>query len=127
MPIAEYPLPSVSGSNPNPLIWYQLPEEFQVGSTDYDDGGKDVKLQHGGTGIKRWVLQYNGQTAAQIAPLDAHMLLARLDANGLSANTFNYRDRDGTLYSGVRYEKFERVAHSKIWSQARNVQLVKFP
>ena len=127
MAIAEFPLPSVSGSNPMPLVWYQMPSIFQVGFTEYDDGGRDFKLQNGGTGIRRWFLFYDGMDATKAAILDAHMLLAKLDADGLSANSFNYRDRDATLYSNVRYERYERPQHKKIWIQARTIQLVKFP
>lgn len=124
---AEFPLPSVSSSNPQPNVWYQLPEESQVDFTPYDDGGRDTALQNGGVGIKRWVLNYNGLTEAKAAILDAHMLTARLNAEGFSAYGFNYRDRDGTLYANVHYEKYDRPAHQKIWGQARNIQLAKFP
>lgn len=128
MPVAEFPLPSVSAGNPSPLIWYQiLPEVFQVGFTEYDDGGRDFKLQNGGNGIKSWFLFYDGLTAALALILDNHMLTAKLNGDGLSANSFNYRDRDGTLYSGVRYQKYERAQHSRIWVQRRTVTLVKFP
>lgn len=127
MAIAEFPLPSVSGSNPIPSVWYQLPERFQVGSTDYDDGGKDVKLQNGGNGIKRWVLNYAVIPAAQAAILDSHMYAAKISEDGLSANVFNYRDKDGTLYAGVRYQSYERPAHVKSHIQFRNIVLVKFP
>ena len=127
MAVAEFPLPSVSGSNPAPLIWYQLPEGFQVGYSEYDDGGRDTALQNGGSGIKRWVLNYDGLVAALAAILDSHMYSAKLDENGFSAYGFNYRDRDGTLYTNVHYEKYDRPAHQRIWAQARNIQLVKFP
>lgn len=127
MPVAEFPTQSLSGNNPQPLVWYQIPEEFQVGFTQYDDGGRDFKLQHGGGGIKRWSLTYDGLTEAQAAILDAHKDSAKINGDGLSANGFNYRDRDGTLYANVRYEKYERPAHSKKWIQSRNIQLVKFP
>lgn len=127
MPIAEFPLPSVSASNPQPNVWYQVPEQFQVGSTDYDDGGKDVKLQAGGVGQKRWVLNYRGLDQTKVAILDGHMLTAKIDSSGLSANVFNYRDRDGTLYANVRYERYERPAHEQLWNQSRSIVLVKFP
>lgn len=128
MPIAEFPLPSVSGSNPAPLIWYQIqPEVFQVGFTEYDDGGRDFKLQNGGNGIRSWFLFYDGLTAALSAILDSHTLTAKLNAEGLSAFSFNYRDRDGTLYSGVRYVKYERPQHKRIWMQTRSITLAKFP
>lgn len=128
MPIAEFPLPSVSGSNPVPSVWYQVqPEEFQIGFTQYDDGGRDFKLQNGGAGIKRWVLIYTVLSTTLAAILDNHMLSAKLNNEGLSAFTFNYRDRDGTLYAGVRYEKYERPQHVRVHNQSRTIQLVKFP
>lgn len=129
MPIAEYPLPSVSGSNPLPLVVYQLPERFQVGVTNYDDGGVDTKLQNGGNGIKSWVLQYDGLNQTWAAILDAHALAAKLaDGDGPSGQTFNFRDPwTGTLYGGCRYLRYERPAHSRRWSQARQVVIVKYP
>lgn len=128
MPVAEFPLPSVSGSNPIPSVWYEVqPQAFQVGFTEYDDGGRDFKLQNGGSGIRRWVLVYTVLSAALAAILDNHMLTAKLSGEGLSAFSFNYRDRDGTLYSGVRYEKYERPQHRRLHNQQRVIMLVKFP
>lgn len=127
MPVAEFPLPSVSASNPQPNVWYELPQTFNVGTTEYDDGGRDTKLQNGGQGIRRWVLVYTGKSVASVAILDSHALSAKLDSSGLSAFTFNYRDRDGTLYAGVRYEKYERPEHKLLANQRRTITLVKFP
>lgn len=129
MPLAEFPMPSLSSSNPVPLVFYILPEKFQVGTTKYDDGGMDTKLQAGGTGIKTWVLEYDGMTEALAALLDNHMATAKLADDGSpSAYTFNFRDRDtAILYSGVRYLKYERPAHKKRWVQARSITLVKYP
>ena len=119
---------SVSSSNPRPLVFYEMPETFNVEFTEYDDKGRDFKLQSGGNGVKRWFIFYDGLTSAEAAILDAHMLSAKLDENGLSANSFNFRDRDTTtLYSGVRYERYERPAHKLKNIQTRTIQLVKFP
>lgn len=128
MSVAEFPLPSVSSGNPIPSVWYQMqPEIFQVAFTEYDDGGRDFKLQHGGTGIKRWFLFYTVQSVTSVAILDAHAFSAKIGADGLSAFGFNYRDRDGTLYANVRYEKYERPQHKFLHIQQRTIQLVKFP
>jgi hypothetical protein len=127
MALAEYPMPSVSGSNPDPLFFKQMPEIFQVGFTQYDDGGRDFKLQNGGSGIKKWLLKYDGLTEAQAALLDAHKDTAKLDENGVSAFAFNFRDKiSTTLYSNVRYTRYV-VDHTKRWSQSREVELTKFP
>ena len=127
MAVAEFPLPLLSASNPTPSVWYQLPERFQGGFTEYDDGGRDTKQQNGGNGIKRWVLNYAVISAAQAAILDSHAYSAKLTEDGLSMQTFNYRDRDGTLYAGVRYQQYERPAHVKTHIQVRNIILVKYP
>lgn len=128
MSVAEFPLPSVSGSNPFPNVWYQVqPEIFQVGFTEYDDGGRDFKLQHGGVGIKRWFLLYTGKGVADVAILDAHALSAKIGPDGLSAFGFNYRDRDGTLYANVRYARYERPQHKLLHIQQRIIELIKFP
>lgn len=129
MAIAEFPLPSASASNPPPSISYQLPEKYQVDSTEYDDGGRDVKLQHGGNGIKRWVLRYIVLNQTWAAILDSHAYAAKLSEDGgPSGNSFNYRDPEtGILYTGVRYLRYERPAHQKRHIQSREVELVKFP
>lgn len=130
MPIAEFPMDSVSGSNPRPLDFTPLPEKFSGGKRVYDDGGVDASLQHGGSGVRVWRLSYRGLTIAQAAILDSHFASAKwLEAEGMSAETFNFRERSDigtTLYAGVRYQKYE-VSHSKTWIQNREVELVKFP
>lgn len=128
MAIAEYPLPSVSGSNPDPLVTYKLPVEYQVGFTEYDDGGRDFALQSGGTGVQRWYLFYDGMTAAEAAILDVWVETAKLGPDGLSANAGNFRDPDtAILYSGVRVESYERPVHKLKAVQSRTCVLVKFP
>lgn len=127
MAVAEFPLPSVSGSNPTPNVWMEMPQEFQMSYTPYDDGGRDFKLQNGGNGIRRWRLIYTGLNTTMAAIFDNHALSAKLNTDGMSAFAFNYRDRDGTLYSGVRYESYERVQHVKVNNQQRAITLVKFP
>lgn len=120
---------STSASNPAPLLFYQLPEQFQIASTVYADGGRDFMLQAGGNGIKTWVLDYQGMTEVEAAILDAHAYSAKLpEGDGPSAFSFNFRDRDtATLYSGVRYLRYERVPHARKWVQSRRVTLVKYP
>lgn len=121
---------SVSGSNPRPLEFTAIPEKFSGGTTRYDDGGADAALQHGGNGVRVWQFVYDGLTRAQIAPVDAHFALSKwMEDEGMSAQTFNFRERSDvgtTLYSGVRYTKFE-VSHSKVDIQRRVVELTKFP
>lgn len=121
---------SVSGSNPKPSCFYQLPETFVVTSSEFDDGGMDFALQCGGAGVKMWILEYAVITLAEAAILDAHLATAGYSPEMGSASSFNFRDRDtATLYSGVRYAPsgFERQKHRNRQSQARMVKLVKYP
>lgn len=129
MALAEYPTPSVNSSNPDPLVSYKLLDKFQVDSIQYDDAGIDTALRNGGSGIQRWYLFYDGLTAVQAALLDAHVATAKLsEGDGPSAHSFNYRDVDSaTLFSGVRYQSYERPIHKNKDIQTRVVYLVKFP
>lgn len=128
MPIAEFPLPSVSGSNPDPLVTYKLPIDYQVDFTEYDDGGRDFALQHGGNGIQRWYLAYDGMTEAEAAILDAWVETTKQGPDGMSAYSANFRDPDtAILYSGVRVESYDRPVHKLKAVQARTLMLIKFP
>lgn len=137
MPATEYPLPSVSSSNPTPIYFELLPEEFVVGKTVYDDNGADYRLQAGGTGKKTWIIKYNGLTAAQAAILDAHMLSAFYSPDEGSAAGFNFRHHiggdfwsstAGTLFSNVHYSAGGyKTSHSKVFNHAREVILEKRP
>lgn len=137
MALAEFPLPSVSGSNPIPLYFEMLPETFTVTKTVYDDGGADFALQSGGVGVKRWVIRYDGLTLAQAALIDAHVATAFYSEDEGSAYGFNFRhhipgtlwsDTSGTLYSAVHYAAGGyKKGHSKTWSQSREITLIKHP
>lgn len=122
MPIAEFPLPSVSGSNPKPTVCYQLAEQYAVSkSPEYQDGGVDFNLD-AETPTRQWSLTYTGITAAEAALLDAHHVLAFHDAM-----EFNFRDPvTTTLHSNVRYLEYER-SHAKRWIQDRRITLIKRP
>lgn len=134
---AEFPLPSASGSNPIPLFYEKEPEEFSVGRTIYDDNGADHKLQHGGAGVKRFVLRYDGLTAAQAAILDNHLASAFYSEDEGSAYGFNFREHlateawtstNGTLHSNVHYAPGGyRKSHIKADICAREILLEKRP
>lgn len=129
MALAEYPLPSVNSSYPDPLVSYKLPDKFQVDSTTYDDGGVDTALRSGGNGTQRWYLFYDGLTAALAAIPDAHVATAKMpEGDGPSAHSFNFRDPDsGILYTGVRYQSYDRPIHKNKDIQTRTVYLIKYP
>lgn len=132
---AEFPLPSVSGSNPIPLFYEKEPEEFVVGKTLYDDGGADYKLQHGGSGVKRFVFKYDGLTKAQADILDnwaATMFYSEDEGSGFGANMREHvpgtawTDTSGTLHANVHIAAGGyRKSHVKSWSNAREFVLEK--
>jgi hypothetical protein len=129
MSVAEFPLVSVSGSNP-PLIFFEAQtEEFKVSITEYDDGGADYALQAGGSGILRWIINYDGLSLAQVAILRAHVKSAGYDPNNGSAYSFNLRDRETTLItSGVRYSAGGFVlSHVKLTTWSVAILLEKRP
>lgn len=121
---------SVNASYPRPLEFYVIPERFSGGKTVYDDGGVDTALNHGGSGIKTWRLVYKGLTTAQATVILSHFLTAKwMEDQEMSAFAFNFRERSdvgSTLYSGVRYTKFEN-SHTKTWIHSIQVELTKFP
>lgn len=129
MAVAEFPLPSVSGSNPPPLFFEAQTEEFKVNITDYDDGGADYALQAGGSGVLRWTLKYDGLSLAQVTILRAHVASAFYSPDNGSAYGFNFRDRDtAVLYSNVRYSAGGFVlSHTKTWIWSVEILLEKRP
>lgn len=109
MSIAEFPLPSVSSSNPIPLYFELQSEGFSVGRTVYDDGGMDTALQSS-LGVKTWLVRYDGLTLAQAAILDNWAATTFYSEDEGSAYGFNFRhhvagtlwsDTSGTLYGSV--------------------------
>lgn len=132
---AEFPFASVNAAYPIPLYYEMLPEEFVVGKTIYDDNGADYKLQHGGSGLKRFLLRYDGLLAADTAILDAHLTSCFYSEGEGSAYGFNFRHHiageawtstNGTLYANVHYKTY-RKDHSKVWICSREIELEQRP
>ena len=125
---AEFPSQAANSSNPHPLFWEKQPERFVVERTIYDDNGADTKLQHGGVGLKQWIIRYNGLTYAQfliLANWVATMFYNEEEGSAWGANFRDhvpgtaYTDTSGTLYSNVHiapggYKHSHDKSH--IWS-----------
>lgn len=132
---AEFPLPSVSGSNPIPLYFEMLTEEFVVGRTVYDDNKADFKLQVGGTGKKTWIIKYDGLSLTEAAILDAWVASMFYSPDSGSAYGANFRHHiagevwtstNGTLYSGIHIAPGGfKTSHTHVSSQAREFTLEK--
>jgi hypothetical protein len=123
MPIAEFPLPSVSSSNPRPMICYQVAEKFAVSkSPAFQDGAVDVNLDSE-LPTRQWVLIYRGITEAEAAILDAHHALAFHDAM-----EFNFRDPvTTTLHSNCRYLEYTRRHERRRTILDREITIIKYP
>lgn len=130
MSIAAYPSPDLSASNPKYGSFISLPDEYQVTTSEYDDGGRDYALQSGGTPIKIWQIEYPTLTLAQAAILDAHVNSASYSPDKGSARNFSFTDRDTSItYTGVRYASggYSRSSHKIKYLQSRSIILVKYP
>lgn len=122
---------STNAAYARPVEFTPIPEKFSGGSSRYDDGGVDSALQHGGNGTRVWRMRFEiRNNPTQAAVLDSHFVSAKwLEDEGMSAETFNFRERSDigtTLFSGVRYTRYE-VSHTKTWAQVRDIELTKFP
>lgn len=134
---AEFPLPHVNATYPIPLYFEIQPEEFVVSKTVYDDNGADYKLQHGGAGLKRWIVRYEGLSLTEAAVLDSWVATMFYNSDEGSAVGANFREHvpgsawtsgSGTLYSAVHIAPGGyRKSHTKTWSQNREFILEKRP
>ena len=114
---AEYPTPSIAGPTINKLI--DQPIQYERTVYEYEDGGVDVNIQP--CGMRRWVLIYEGLSAAEVTTLRTHYD----DARG-KVETFSfYHSRDATTYTGVQYESFQILKHERYWAKNVRVVLVK--
>ena len=93
------------------------PIDYAVTRYEFEDGGLAVNVQP--CGARRWVLEYEGLSAAEITQLRNHYNAMR----GRSS-TFNfYHRRDQVTYTGVRYVSMTLPAREKAWSNGASVIL----
>lgn len=100
---------------------------FQEVSGDWREYGQrfpDGKSAHNtilSSPIRRFICRWDGLTQAEAATLDAHFHSTR---GGLKFTVTHPRTAE--VVTGVRYRSYRRSAHRKIWSQAREAELVKY-
>lgn len=134
---AEFPFPSVNSAYPIPLYYEMLPERFVVGKTIYDDGGADYKLQAGGSGMRQWIVKYDGLLLSEAAILDAWVATMFYSEDEGSAYGANLRhhvaetlwtNTSGTLYSAVHIAPGGfKTSHTQVGIQMREFILEKRP
>jgi hypothetical protein len=98
----------------------QSPVDYPADRTIYDDGACDVNVQP--CGLIKYVLEYEGLTAAEVTTLRDHYN----DARGKTESFNFYHRRDATLYGDVFYESLKLPRRIKIWSNPVTVTLVRF-
>ena len=95
------------------------PIEYGYEVYQYEDGSADVNVQP--CGARRWTLEYEGLSAAEIRQLISHYNLMRG-----SSGTFNfYHRRDAVTYSGVRYVSMTIPQRQRAWNNAATIVLEK--
>lgn len=115
--------PTLDYGGPQWLRFYATEPEYAVVQGPlYADKGQDTFLSFTNP-VRRWVFDYEGLTEVEAQILDDHFASAYGTHLG-----FAFTDpRTGTAYTGVKYERYERPAHEKVWLQSRRVQLIKRP
>ena len=116
--VAAYPLPA--GGGPQALYFDEItPDWGNYGRAMGDGNPLYGTLQT--ARIRYFIFEYDGLTQADAAILDDHWSSTR----GALSFTLTH-PITAEVITGVRYESYERSVHRRLWSQARNVRLVKF-
>lgn len=98
--------------------WERLDDEWpSTDGPEFPDGGQDVFSPVLANPIRKWRLTYKG-TLAQMQPLDTWNA-----ANRGKGTTFNFTDRDGTVYGGVRCIEYRR-GHGRTWLYAQTREII---
>jgi hypothetical protein len=118
--VSIYPDPSNGGPLINRLV--DMPPEHQrnVIKYEYEDGGCDVNVQP--CSLKKWQLDYEGLTTAEMQAVLDHFNLAKG-----RVNTFPFfHARIGVTYAGVSYADLKIGKHPKKWVGMLQVTLQAF-
>jgi hypothetical protein len=116
--ISNYP-DGVDTAGPTIALLVDLPIDYQVETFRYEDGGVDVNVQP--CGVRRWQLEYEGLSAADVTTLRTHFNLAKGKVNDF----IFYHRHDDQQYVQVRYESWRGGRHLKTWSNVVSVVLVQ--
>lgn len=90
---------------------------------DFADGGRDYFSPVLSNPIRRWRVRYSMLTLAEAAVLDTWH-----DANRGKGLTFNFTDRDSTVYGGVRCTGYNG-GHGRLYAytQFREIEFTDRP
>lgn len=104
--------------------WERLPDEWPVvAGPEFADGGRDYFSPTLMNPIRKWRVRYSHLTLAEADILDVW-----LAANRGSGLTFNFTDRDTTVYGGVRCTGYQR-GHGRLYQylQFREIEFTDRP
>lgn len=116
--IANYP-DGIGTAGPTIARLIDQPIGYETHAIVMEDGGAIVMIQP--CGLRRWLLEYEGLTQAELATLRAHKNLAKGKVNDFSF----YHRRDAVTYAGVQIESWSIGDHQKTWAVPLSVVLVK--
>ena len=92
-----------------------LPLEYQTVTYEYDGGRVDTNVQV--CGMRRWKLEYEGLSEAELAALVDHFNLVQ----GRTGTFIFYHRRDEVRYTNCRYVSFDIPARIKKWSNNASI------
>lgn len=94
-----------------------LPLEYRTTAIEYEGGRVDTNVQI--CGMRRWRLEYEGLSRAELDVLVAHFNSTKGQTDRFSF----YHRRDDAIYDGVRYVGFDIPVHIKAWNNAVSITL----
>ncbi|MFZ9311167.1 MAG: hypothetical protein ACO24O_06675 [Arenimonas sp.] len=116
--INPYPVPDSGG--PQYIFFNEVAPDWGEFGREFPDGTPAHNTMQTAS-VRRFVFRYAGLSQADAAILDAHYESTR----GAISFTLVHPRTDEVI-TGVRYEAYSRGEHKRIWSQSRDVRLVKF-
>jgi hypothetical protein len=115
------PYPTAGAGGPIPIYFDEVePEWGEFGKTFNDGAPVFSTIQTART--RNFAFQYDGLDQTQAKQLDDHYNSTR---GGLSFTLIHPVTAE--VITGVRYESYSRSPHTRVWSQARSVKLVRYP
>jgi hypothetical protein len=120
--VPPFPVEALGG--PHPSKRRTLPPDFKSLITKHTYADKGISINTtGDVPPLRWEEDYSDSLLDET---EAQVLLDHYTAARHDELEFDYRDPDGQLRIGVRYESFE-LDHDKTWIQRARIGLVKYP
>jgi hypothetical protein len=116
--VAAFPLPAQGG--PQHAYFQEIEGDWGEFGQKFPDGKQQFNTIQTAS-VRIFKVRWDGLNASEAAVLDAHYQSTR---GGLK---FTLTDpRTSEVITGVRYRSYSRSPHRKVWSQAREAELIKY-